>query len=306
MAVTANRTTLFASMRLPFLVLTPVCVSLALAIALQGGAVVDAMRVALVLIAALAAHSAVNLLNEYHDFVSGLDYRTQRTPFSGGSGALPQAPEAASAVRLAGVAMLLLTLFTGLYLVVTVDTRLLWAGLLGVIIVLTYTPWLNRSAWLCLVAPGTAFGPIMVAGSSLALTGRLEPVAGLLSLLPFFLVNNLLLANQFPDIDADREQGRRHVPIRYGRRVGADIYLAFLGAAALVPIAAVVLLDAPIAVMLCLLPLPAGIGVWRVLRATAAPPAEADNSQALIRALGQNVALTLLSPALLSLALWMA
>src|SRR5512138_3455842 len=37
----------------------------------------------------LVAHAAVNIFNEYFDCRSGLDYRTRRTPFSGGSGAIP-------------------------------------------------------------------------------------------------------------------------------------------------------------------------------------------------------------------------
>ena len=41
------------------------------------------------------AHLAVNMLNEYFDFKSGLDFKTQRTPFSGGSGTLPANPHLA-------------------------------------------------------------------------------------------------------------------------------------------------------------------------------------------------------------------
>jgi 1,4-dihydroxy-2-naphthoate octaprenyltransferase len=37
----------------------------------------------------LVAHAAVNILNDYFDARSGLDYETSRTPFSGGSGAVP-------------------------------------------------------------------------------------------------------------------------------------------------------------------------------------------------------------------------
>jgi len=32
------------------------------------------------------------------------------------------------------------------------------------------------------------------------------------------LVNNLLLLNQFPDVDADKTVGRRHYPIAVGRK----------------------------------------------------------------------------------------
>ena len=37
----------------------------------------------------LLAHISVDVLNEYFDYRSGVDLKTERTPFSGGSGALP-------------------------------------------------------------------------------------------------------------------------------------------------------------------------------------------------------------------------
>jgi 1,4-dihydroxy-2-naphthoate octaprenyltransferase len=43
---------------------------------------------------------------------------------------------------------------------------------------------------------------------------------------------NLLLLNEFPDEEADREGGRRNLVLLFGRRVGAAI---FVGAGLLVP-----------------------------------------------------------------------
>ena len=51
-----------------------------------------------VFIGAISAHIGVNTFNEYADFKSGLDSLTRRTPFSGGSGSLPQNPALATAV----------------------------------------------------------------------------------------------------------------------------------------------------------------------------------------------------------------
>ena len=79
-------------MRLPFLVLTPACVVLGLGTALWTNSQVNWVHFILVLIGALAAHISVNIFNEYFDFKSGLDSKTVRTPFSGGSGRLPKKP----------------------------------------------------------------------------------------------------------------------------------------------------------------------------------------------------------------------
>ncbi len=50
----------------------------------------------------LVAHAAVNIFNDYFDARSGLDYKTRRTPFSGGSGAAPEGLLTVSEVFLAG------------------------------------------------------------------------------------------------------------------------------------------------------------------------------------------------------------
>ncbi|MBT8441078.1 MAG: prenyltransferase, partial [Gammaproteobacteria bacterium] len=67
-------------------------------------------------------------------------------------------------------------------------------------------------------------------------TGEFTSTAFAASLIPFFLVSNLLLLNQFPDLDADRAVGRNTLPIAIGMRRSSYVYLAFvlLGAASLV------------------------------------------------------------------------
>ena len=98
-----------------FLVLAPLCAGLGVAVAWHQGEPPALLNTLLVLIGALLAHAAVNLLNEYEDFASGLDLITRRTPFSGGSGALPEVPTAARQVLLAAFGTLGLVVAIGLY-----------------------------------------------------------------------------------------------------------------------------------------------------------------------------------------------
>ena len=102
--------TVLQTMRPSFLVLTLACVFLGLCTSLATGASIDKLVFFLIFIGAMSAHISVNMLNEYHDFKSGLDFKTMKTPFSGGSGALPNNPKVANAVLLLG----LLTLFLSL------------------------------------------------------------------------------------------------------------------------------------------------------------------------------------------------
>ena len=84
---------LMGPMRVPFLMLTPACVAVGLGTAYRQIGRISLFHALLVCIGALAGHVCVNAFNEYFDFKSGLDAKTQRTPFSGGSGTLPHHPE---------------------------------------------------------------------------------------------------------------------------------------------------------------------------------------------------------------------
>jgi 1,4-dihydroxy-2-naphthoate octaprenyltransferase len=78
----------FGIIRLPFLLLTPVCVFLGLGMAVYASKTIDIVYALLAFAGALCAHVSVNAANEYFDFRSGLDEKTMKTPFSGGSGTL--------------------------------------------------------------------------------------------------------------------------------------------------------------------------------------------------------------------------
>tara|TARA_R110001599_G_scaffold177980_9_gene370427 strand:- start:10268 stop:11134 length:867 start_codon:yes stop_codon:yes gene_type:complete len=249
-------------MRLPFLVLTPACVLLGGAIALASSAPVIWLHLWLGLAGALAAHIAVNTLNEYQDFRSGLDALTSRTPFSGGSGALIRCPDAAVAVRVSAGLSLLLVVLIGLYFIMHYGAAILPVGLLGVAIIVLYTRWINQRPWLCLVTPGIAFGPLMVVGTHFVLTGHYSVVAAGVSLVSFFLANNLLLLNQFPDMQADRQVGRRHLPIAYGVEFATGVYGFMAAAAMLVIVLGVDSGTLPSLCLLALLPAAIGLFVW--------------------------------------------
>ncbi|MDY6943613.1 MAG: prenyltransferase, partial [Pseudomonadota bacterium] len=227
--------TVLKTTRPSFLILSPVCVLLGFSTALQQQAAVDVHLAVLVFTGAVLAHISVNTLNEYHDFKSGLDLTTIRTPFSGGSGALPRNPDALALSRVTGLIALSATMAIGAYLVHERGLLLLPIGFVGVVLVLTYTHWINRAPFLCLIAPGLGFGVLMVVGSHVTMTGEYSRLPWLVSLVPFFLLNNLLLLNQYPDINADSNVGRRTFPIVFGTTISNTVYaLFFLTAYALV------------------------------------------------------------------------
>ncbi|MCX5853384.1 MAG: prenyltransferase, partial [Deltaproteobacteria bacterium] len=86
---------LIGPMRPKFLILTPACVLVGLGTAVWTSGRVSILYFILTLIGAISTHISVNAFNEYFDFKSGLDFRTERTPFSGGTGTLPENPAVA-------------------------------------------------------------------------------------------------------------------------------------------------------------------------------------------------------------------
>ncbi len=244
------------SMRPPFLVLTPVCVFAGVSTVVAKQGQLEPSLLILALLGALLAHIGVNTLNEYYDFRSGLDLTTERTPFSGGSGALPQHPEADGAVLTVGLLATVATFLIGLFFLWRQGSGIVPIGIAGVLLIVTYTHWINRQPYLCLIAPGAGFGFLMVVGTQYVLQGAFTVQPWIVAVIPFFLVNNLLLLNQYPDIQADAKVGRNHFPIAYGIETSNRVYGLFVLATIAVIVGAVVSGYFPPLSLIALLPMP--------------------------------------------------
>ncbi len=244
------------SMRIPFLTLTPICVFLGASIVVANQTNVSLSLLILTLLGALLAHISANTLNEYFDFKSGLDFATTRTQFSGGSGALPQNPEMVSAVFAVGTTSLIATSMIGSFYVWKYGVGIVPIGVVGLVLIVAYTEWISRHPFLCLIAPGIGFGFLMVVGTQFVLEGEYAPLSWLVAVVPFFVVNNLLLLNQYPDIQADTNVGRNHFPIAYGIKYSNMVYAFFI--LATIAVIAICILTGyfPVLSLIALLPMP--------------------------------------------------
>lgn len=285
-------------MRLPFLALTPACVIVGVGTTYFQSSEINWLHILLVFIGALSAHISINIFNEYFDFKSGLDSKTQRTPFSGGSGTLPSHPELERATLILALASFTLSAVIGVYFVWLKGWQLLPIGLLGLILLVTYTIWWTYHPALSLIAPGLGFGILMVMGTHFALTGTYSLPSLIASLVPAFLVSDLLLLNQFPDVEADQSIGRKDFPITIGRKSSSILYGFLLLLAYLSILAGVVLELLPVYSLIALL---TAILAWLAYRRVSQ---NADNVPALIPAMGMNVIIVLSTPILLSIGLF--
>jgi 1,4-dihydroxy-2-naphthoate octaprenyltransferase len=199
-----------------------------------------------------------------------------------------------------GAACLTITSLIGIYFVLTRGMALLPLGVIGILVIAVYTNWITRLPLVSLIVTGLGFGLLMVMGTNYVLTGEYTWTAGFASLAPFFLGNNLLLLNQYPDVEADQSVGRRNLPIVIGKRASSHVYVLLLLATYLSIGAGVCLGHLPSAALLGLLTLPlaavTAVGVYRY----------ADDTPNLLRYMGFNVLLNIVTPVLMAIGLFVA
>ena len=287
-------------MRVDFLYLDVACVFLGAAAAVWTHGKINVLYLILAFVGAVCAHISVNSLNEYFDFKSGLDLQSEPTPFSGGSGTLRERPDLAPVALGIATVCLAVTALIGLYFLIVRGWPILPLGLLGLLVIVVYTNWITHLPLVSLIVTGLGFGLLMVTGTYYVLTGTYTGTAFFASLIPFFLGNDLLLLNQYPDVEVDQVVGRRNLPIVLGRQTSSIIYAAILAATYLSLVAGVWLSYLPLASLLGLLTLPlaviTAIGVYRY----------ATDLPKLLRYMGYNVLLNIVTPILMAVGLLMA
>jgi 1,4-dihydroxy-2-naphthoate octaprenyltransferase len=210
-------------------------------------------RTLIALVGLVALHMAVNILNEWSDMRTGIDLRTERTPFSGGSGTLPAGGMSLGGALAFGLVCSAIGLAIGVWFLTQVGMVLLPIMILGAICVLTYTDVLARLG-IGEIAAGLGLGTLPVMGAAIVQDGTLAPAAIAASIPGFFMTFNLLLLNEFPDEAADRGGGRRNLVLLFGRRPAAAIYAIAALLTPLAVVAAVVMGVLPVASLIAVLP----------------------------------------------------
>jgi len=276
-----------------FLLLSVTLVLLGTAISRHQGCF-DLLKFVLTLIGLLLAHSSVNVLNDYFDYKSGIDLETTRTPFSGGSGVLPSGLLKPKGVYIFGVACLMAALAIGIYLTFISGWQLLPLIFLGGPVIYFYTShltkWLVGEFW-----AGLGLGMLPVLGTYFVQTGRYSAEAVVASLTPGFLTANLLLLNEFPDVEADKKGGRYNLVIALGPKTAGRLYAGLMALTYLSIICGVVLKLMPPASLIGLASMPFAF------KAISVTFKHYDNIQKLIPALKANVITVLGTNALVAI-----
>lgn len=240
----------------PSLLMSFLLVTLGTAVAASEG-YFNAIYYLLAVIGVTLSQNAVNVLNDYHDYKTGVDAKTIKTPFSGGSKFLVSGAIRPESALSFGLGSLLLAVPIGVYFVILRGIPLLAIAAIAGLSVYFYTIAFAR-AYLGEFLAGLNLGPLAIIGAYYVQTGTLTIGAVLVGVAPGIMIANVLFLNEVPDIAADSAGGRRNLPILLGGRRAVKLYaileafavawtpaIAFLG---LIPIStAVALLAAPFA-----------------------------------------------------------
>lgn len=232
--------TLVRAVRLPF---TAACVLPYLFGSMLGRGF-DGVSFVLGLVAVVFTHLSANVINDYADSESGVDWQDRRFfGLFGGSKLIQEGVRSASFFRRLGVGLaavaalavagLSIRLRDGLPVVVFVAAAAAaWAYSVGPF-KLSYRG-AGEAAILVL------FGPVPVAAGCYVQGGGLFPATAVFLSLPFGLLTAaILVANEVPDLEDDLRSGKRHLVAMMGAAGGARLYMVLTVAALAVVAAAV-------------------------------------------------------------------
>ena len=246
---------LFATSRPDQLLLIVVIYLFGVTVAAGYGAAVSLRRVFWGTTVLVPVAASVHYANEYADYET--DALTERTPFSGGSGALPTTGVDRRVALQAGlVALVLGTVLTVVLIAVEALSAAAAALLAGsAVLGWQYSVGPLKLAWRGWGELDNAVlgGLVLPVYGGAVVGGRLDLVA--LACVPFFLLVLLnLFATQWPDRTADAEAGKRTLAVRWSRR---RLRLCYTGIALLAGLSLVLL-------GLTLLPLPVVVASFLV------------------------------------------
>jgi 1,4-dihydroxy-2-naphthoate octaprenyltransferase len=177
------------------------------------------------LLIVILMQSSANTLNDYYDFVKGLDTK-ENSDDPEDAVLVYNAVKPASVLRLA-LGFLAAAGLLGLYVVVSSGPAPLLAGLAGAAAVIFYSASPLPVSFLPLgeLISGFVMGGLIPFGVYTALTGRLDFSILLFSVPCVIGVGLVMMTNNLCDIERDHAAGRKTLPVLLGRERARKLYL---------------------------------------------------------------------------------
>jgi len=168
-------------------------------------------------------HGSVNAVNDWFDYRSGIDLNVKRTPFSGGSGLIKEKKITLNQALLVGVITSLMALLIGVYFVMVKGWQLVPLLVVAGLCLVLYTPVILRASW-PEWSPGLGLGILPILGFYFVQAGEYRWTVLIASVPSGILVHNLLLLNEFPDVEADTIGGRKTTPVVFGMEAAGKLF----------------------------------------------------------------------------------
>lgn len=215
--------TWFKAARAPFLVISFLPALLGGAIAATHAPINMSVFIAAV-IGIVMAHSAADFIDDYFDYKKGnLGNKVQQFHDS----PLIDKKVTLNQVLVATAICLLIAFATGLYVFIKVGLPVIWLVAAGAFIVFFYTspPIMLNYRGLGETMLFLAFGPMIVAGIYIVLTGQFSWEALIVSLVPgVFTMNIGVVSNTFDYLD-DIKSGKRTFSVRFGQQAAVRLIM---------------------------------------------------------------------------------
>jgi len=246
----------------------------------------------------VSLHAGTNMINDYFDYRSGGDARNQaRTPFNGGSPFLIEGILKPNHVLMAALLAFGIGGIIGFFLAWTINWLILPLGIAGGLLGFLYVaPKVNLAGrGVGEIAVGLGFGPLMVLGTVIVLTGEVNLVSFLAGLPIGFLITLVLYINQFPDMESDASVGKNHWVVRLGRKKASIGYPIILAMTYLFIVIAIIVNWMPVLSLLFFITIPIALKAWKIVSLNP------DNVRALIPAQAMTIQIHLLCGLLLSI-----
>ena len=220
--------TLVQMTRPGFLVITAVACVLGTSVAAACGYGPHMWTALATLVLAVLMHAAANVINDYHDALSGADdANTQGLfPFTGGARLIQNGHVSVQDTHDLAKALLVFLIPCGLLLAVNTGGGLVVLGLTGLLLGWGYSapPLALMKRGLGEMTVALTWG-LVVVGADYVQRGQFFVIPAAVAVSFALLVGNILVINGFPDAAADAQVGKRTLVVRFGPRCVAWLYL---------------------------------------------------------------------------------
>jgi 1,4-dihydroxy-2-naphthoate octaprenyltransferase len=211
----------------------------------------------------------LNMIDDVFDYLHSVDRfpDEEKNPYTGGSGVLTGGLLPTGQVLSASIFCYLIGIIITIYLTVMIGWPILIFAAIGIFSSVFYTMPPVRYGYrgfgeLSLLIN---FGPVICLGAFYVQTRSIDWEPLIISLVPGFLMWSMIVINEIPDYEEDRQAGKLNLVARFGRKRGVILYVGGLVCAYATMLLSASFGITSFSVLLGLLSLPVAYNSFRIL-----------------------------------------